>query len=227
MFPETGYKNILDNKINLKGIDDKVIEQNQTLGNDFLKENCCDLQCSNMTLSIRKIITKVKIFQNITNFDQNPEQNDESSKTRNSLICSTNSDISRGPIIVHPRCEQIIKINVANPEIKQGLVPNIQILDGVYLSSCLTEVDSNVTVVASILNTTTKPVEIIEISISLENFDDHVGSKLPKSEAKQVFSVNVNSDRLTKLKEKLKVAHLNEEEKISLIEICENYNHVF
>ncbi|KAL3269024.1 hypothetical protein HHI36_008108 [Cryptolaemus montrouzieri] len=166
-----------------------------------------------MTLSIRKIITKVKIFKNITNFVQNPEQNDESSETRNSLICSTNSDISRGPIIVHPRCEQIIKINVANSEIKQGLVPNIQILDGVYLSSCLTEVDSNETVVASVLNTTTKPVEINEILISLENFDDHVGSKLPKSEAKQVFSVNVDSDRLTKVKEKLKVAHLNEEEK--------------
>lgn len=45
--------------------------------------------------------------------------------------------------ILNPRSETLIEIHVLNPEIKEGIIPNITISDSVFLCKTITRVHSN------------------------------------------------------------------------------------
>ena len=93
---------------------------------------------------------------------------------------------------------------------------------GVYLAEALTEgVDG--CCVTSIVNTSEEDITIKIPLVELEEVeDDYENSVL-------IFPVllNENDNRLSKLRNELRTEHLNSEEIVSLIKICEEYNYVF
>lgn len=123
------------------------------------------------------------------------------------------------PIIIKPRSETIIPVEITNPELKEGIIENQEILEGVYICSSLVKVNKNSVALTSILNTSEKSVKISNIKIPLEpisennNFNKNIN--------------NIDSNRLDLLRKSLRTEHLNKEERNTLVEICEEYNDIF
>jgi len=91
-----------------------------------------------------------------------------------------------------------------------------------YLAEALTEgVDGYC--VTSIVNTSEEDVTIEPSFVELEEVENDCDNSVLIIFA----SVNENDNRLYKLRNELWIEHLNSEEKVSLIKICEEYNDVF
>lgn len=153
---------------------------------------------------------------------------------------------------LNARSETILKANILNPECREGLVEDVKVLDGVYLSNAITKVDEQNQAYVSILNTLEKEVMIKQLDIVLVPMSpitqEMDASRIPEpSDSKDFtreadssrvgpsdfFIENINifnynhSDRIQQLKNQLRTDHLNEEEKRSLLELCKNYNQIF
>lgn len=121
--------------------------------------------------------------------------------------------------ILPPRSETVIKINVLNPEIREGILPELPILEGVYLSKAITKTDNKCQAIATVLNTLDNPVNIFSananlIPLPLESFQFQNGT-------------NEVLDRIDLLNKEIRTEHLNQEEKQSLFNICNQYSSIF
>ena len=95
-------------------------------------------------------------------------------------------------------------------------------MPGVYLAEALTTgVDGYC--VTSIVNTSEDDVTIEPPFVELEEVENDYDNSVLIFSA----SVNENGNRLSKLHNELRTEHLNSEERVSLIKICEEYNDVF
>lgn len=75
-------------------------------------------------------------------------------------------------ITVPPRCEYITRINILNPPAdRTGILPKIEISEGLFLCESLVSVDSNNQALTSIMNTTEKDVMISNLEFHLEPFE--------------------------------------------------------
>ena len=91
-----------------------------------------------------------------------------------------------------------------------------------YLAESLTE-EIDGYCITSIVNTLEKDITIDSPCVELERIDDeHEDAILmfPSSEVK-------TNDRLSKLRAELKTDHLSDEERNSLVKICEEFNNIF
>jgi hypothetical protein len=152
--------------------------------------------------------------------------------------------------MVAARTETVIEANVLNPWIREGLTPDICVLDGVYLSRAICKVNDSGKTLVTALNTTEVPVMLKQVSLVLESFDEVSSSRLDdfglvegKStenvrgnkramdklhRVMQVKAVSASSlERVKLLKESLRTDHLNDEEKESLVRTCIEFNDIF
>jgi hypothetical protein len=111
------------------------------LGNDFLSKTKARIDYGSNHLLFRNM--KIPLY-----FRYEINQNQPKSLEKSTSF------------IIQPRTEISIEFDVQNPEIKQGITPDVQILNGVYLCKSITNVISDNRALTTILNTTDKPIRI-------------------------------------------------------------------
>lgn len=173
------------------------------LGDDFLTQNNAKINYATKNIEINNIIVP------FTNYEQEKETF----------------------YVLNPRTETLLKANIINPEAREGIIENQKIMEGIYLSGCITKVDNDGQAYISILNSTDKKVEIKSLTLKLESIGDvspsdeininHIGST-PISD-----NYNLRLSRTQKLRKELRVTHLNQEEQQSLFKICDKFSDIF
>lgn len=140
-----------------------------------------------------------------------------------------NQDFTANEISINPRTETIVKINIANPEINEGIVSKTEIQNGVYIASSIVKVDENSQALTTVLNTTNHIVTFPHLSITLEPIKSLKICNVTKitNHSTEQSKLNRNCDRNKKLVESLRLDHLSQEEKDSLLHICKDYNDIF
>lgn len=118
-----------------------------------------------------------------------------------------------------PRSESVIQVLVANPEIRQGIIPDRD-QDSVCLASALVRVNSDSKALTTVLNISEEEVALSSIEVTLEPFqtmrnqfdnpDPHINCINSESSISQ----------LQKLEKVLRLDHLITEENQSLLQIC-------
>lgn len=125
---------------------------------------------------------------------------------------------------IKSRTETIIEININNPEIKEGIIPELELEKGVYLSKAIVKVNSNNKAFATILNTRIIDKTIKPLSVTLEPLP--LQSKTLTLHDNKSPSSN-KTERETLLRENLRLDHLNSDEKKSILDICLKFNDIF
>ena len=67
-----------------------------------------------------------------------------------------------------PRSETIVKCNIRNPRLKEGIISDVPLLEGVFISNAITKVDENNQAFISIINTLEREVKIKRLNLVLE-----------------------------------------------------------
>lgn len=122
-------------------------------------------------------------------------------------------------VSVPARTEQLIEIEIVNPEIKEGVIPDLRLSDGAYLSRAITKVNSKSRAYATVLNSTDSSILIGTIRVQLE--------PLPKQSFLFFAQDSYDPKHCESVLEKIRDEHLNEEEKASLHGIINEYDDVF
>ena len=127
------------------------------------------------------------------------------------------------------RTEVILQVLVdAGTRVQEGVVGRAEQLPRVYMAESLVKVE-NGCIITSIMNTTTKEVELPEQVVKLEKIDDRNTSDavflgvMDRKEKRGDQSVSRGERVIAKLRDD----HLNEEEKKLLREICFEYQDAF
>jgi hypothetical protein len=125
-------------------------------------------------------------------------------------------------VTVKPRSETIVSLPTDSPELKTGVLGKRELIPGVIVAETLVTVHEG-TCLTSILNTNDREVKLRLPTIGLEDYQE---------EATQITVVNtagVHSaeDRLRELRERIRVEHLNDLERRSIVRICKDYNDIF
>jgi hypothetical protein len=123
-------------------------------------------------------------------------------------------------ITLQKRSETIVKIPVDTEEYqKEGLLEKCELTDGVFVASSLTTVRDGY-VLTSILNTNEQEVKIPEPKLTL--------NRVPEmSTATRVGEIQKVKDRRKEVLSKLRLEHLNEEERNMIENTCSDYQDVF
>ncbi|KAL3281626.1 hypothetical protein HHI36_004832 [Cryptolaemus montrouzieri] len=179
--------------------------------------------------------TNEKISKSIPelNTNLNPPSTNTTSKSNSNLKSCSEAPINESNNIIEipSRCEKIIAIKVNNPsESRQGILPNLEILNGVFVCGSLVCINEHNQALTSILNITEKAVRITEIHLNIENItipeilslstESDPYSNINPINTKSNFPANYDSNRLDKIKQNLRSDHLNEEEKSSLLKFA-------
>ena len=136
-------------------------------------------------------------------------------------LVSQNCDDAKVHLInLKARTETLIEIEIKNPEIQEGIIPEVKLRKGLYLCKAITKVNENNRAYATILNTRVIDQQIETISVCLE--------QLPKNST--ILSLNSGtptSSRVKLLQESLRLGHLNSDERKSVLDICTRYQEIF
>lgn len=117
------------------------------------------------------------------------------------------------------RTENVVRVPTTSKGF--GLISKSELLPGVYLASSLTR-EVNGGCVTSIINTTETDVTVELPCVDLEDLDSGEGALT------LTFTAVAGSDcRLSRLRDQLRLKHLNSEERAFLLAICEEYNDIF
>lgn len=168
------------------------------IGNDILKEQAAEINYEKCTLKFKSLPFNIPIHLN-----SNPN--------------------SKSTYYLQPRSETIVEIDIANPEILEGVCPEIELSNGVYLAKALIKVNDNGKAITTILNTNDYKVNVKNIKIRLEPFLINQSFMFNVSSSKNASS----NDRIKLLNENLRLKHLNPEERRSILDICTEFNDIF
>lgn len=224
------------------------------IGNDFLKLNKAQVDYANDVIHINN--HKIPIYYASENLNPNSNSNTNSNRNlphsksvqslnlnqnqspnlnliqnqnRNLNHLNLNPNQSQNPnshneIIIPARAETMVKVNIINQNLSSDniLIPKVEVLNGVYISSCLTKLNPDNTAFVSILNVAEKPVKLKTLDIIAEEYED----------THQILSINSdtphpNSKRLERIKDLLRLSHLNQEERESILTICYEFEKIF
>lgn len=135
-------------------------------------------------------------------------------------------------ITIPPRAEIIVPIRVLNPEHGEGIILKQELKKGIFLCESIVKVNSRSEVLTSIINTTESELKIKMPEVKLKNIEQNILKVLSLEAVEANGTVRVNqidcrSERLEKLHLNLRTNHLNKEECETLIQDCEDFNHVF
>ena len=159
-------------------------------------------KCKRATIDYcNRVITMGEV---VLNFDDKPDET---------------TDINH-VLTLKSRTESIVRLPTKSKGL--GVISKSELVQGVYLAEALTE-GVNGYCVASIVNTSEEDVTVEISPVDLEEIEND------DSEKALIFSTSVAEidNRLSKLRNELRTDHLNSEEKVSLVKICEEYNDVF
>jgi len=118
------------------------------------------------------------------------------------------------------RSENIVKLPTKS--LGHGLISKRELMPGVYLAESLTEA-KNGKCITCVVNTLEEDITLDPPQVLLEEVGD---SEEPMTLMHTAVSVEV-AGRLSRLREQLRTDHLNDEERVSLVKICEEYNDIF
>jgi hypothetical protein len=104
----------------------------------------------------------------------------------------------------------------------QGLISRRQTKPGIYMAESLTREIEGASI-SSIVNTLEEDITVVVPLVEVEEIEE------PFQSEAMIFATPLTEDeaRLSKLHKDLRMDHLNSEEKVSLIRICEECNDVF
>lgn len=178
--------------------DDVPIKTDGILGNDFLRTHNCQISYQDYTLSLGNHAIP--------------------------LACLNSDSIELNELTLKPRTETVIAVNITNPTVGQGIIPKTELQSGVYLASSVIQVTTDFKALTTILNTLDEEVKIKPINIEIEPYiikqeESHFIGHISKQQ-KQI-------DRFELLKSSLRLDHLSEEERLSITQICMEYNSIF
>lgn len=127
--------------------------------------------------------------------------------------------INTKTIQIHPRCRQVIKVDIANLENGEGIIPYCKI-GPIEIPQSLVSVKNFETFVA-VLNNSEKPVRLIPLApLAVEEFS------LPETKIAPQESLNtlqnINNKEIT-----VRTEHMNEEEKTEILKLVRKYSDVF
>lgn len=201
------------------------------IGNDFIKKfkvqiNYLDniLKFQDSQIPLCHIESPIKI----DNSTPIPKSYLNSSNESSTSFSNTESSINSNQIILNPRSETVVKIKIINSHLKEGICPDINILDDVVLCPSIVKVIDEDYALTTILNSSEKHVKIDQLEILLEPLPSIENKSLSiNSISNSQVEQNSSSNRLNKIASLLRTDHLSEEEKSSLIQICHEYNHIF
>lgn len=125
--------------------------------------------------------------------------------------------------VIKARTEQIIEVDTV--EVKDCLVIGGEISKSVFLCSSLSK-PSNNKLAVTILNASDSDIEINseQIASHINDLDDYAVEPFPEGNFEHNDRV---PDRLRVLEEHLKLDHLNDEERQSILEICRDFHDLF
>ena len=118
------------------------------------------------------------------------------------------------------RSEYIVKL--PNKSMGYGLISKKELMPGVYIAESLTK-ERNGKCITSIVNTLEEDITLDPPQVLLEAVDD-------SEEAMTVIHAAVLlevASQLSRLREQLRTDHLNDEERVSLVKIYEEYHDIF
>ena len=145
--------------------------------------------------------------------------------TMNDVTMNFDSETDKTKDKIHkltlkPRTESIVSLPTKSEGL--GIIPRREIVPGVYMAESLTE-EINGYCVTSIVNTLEKEITIDPPLVELEEIEKE------SDDAALIFSSSEveTNDRLSKLRTELRTDHLNDEERRSLVKICEEFSDIF
>ena len=118
------------------------------------------------------------------------------------------------------RTESIVQLPTNSKGL--GVISKREIIPGVYLAETLTE-EINGYCITSVVNALERDITIDYPPVELKEIQDKC------DDAVLIFpSLEVgNSNRLSELRDELRTGHLSNEENVSIIKICEEFNDIF
>lgn len=120
------------------------------------------------------------------------------------------------------RSEKIIYAKTTDDA--EGIVEGIELHLGIYMGSCITNA-ANGECKVSILNTNEYEVELEQPSVQIMALgQEH--AEVTRVYAYRTMTPN-NASRMQQLRDNLRTSHLNQEEKKSLLNVCEKFHDVF
>jgi hypothetical protein len=124
--------------------------------------------------------------------------------------------------ILKPRSETIVRVPTDSPELKTGLISKRELVPGVIVAETLVTVHEG-TCLTSILNTNDREMRISLPTVDLEDYQEEVTQVTVISNAE----MHSTEDRLRELRKRIRVEHLNDVERRSIVRICEDYSDIF
>lgn len=139
-----------------------------------------------------------------------------------------NDDNNMNCMIVQPRTEQIIEINVANVRNGEVVIPYSKI-SNLEIPECIAEV-KNGKAICSILNPNEKAIKISNLSpIQVEQFAEYELSPEGSNNNNNNFN-NLNHFNVDKIKfdlSKVRTDHMNNEERNAILKLIKEYSDIF
>ena len=130
---------------------------------------------------------------------------------------------NRGKIYIPPRCEMVVPVGVTN-NIAEGILEGYELIPGVYYPSCILKVINNISY-TTILNTTENEISVKNLVVSLSPINEGQNVKINAINSK---CINRDGDnRIKNILNSLRLSHLNNEEKDSMVELITKYPAIF
>lgn len=168
------------------------------IGNDLLSKFNCTIDYTTDTLTIKTTKVKLHFFEPF--------------------------------YIIPPRTETIIECSVQNPEIREGLIVDQHLSESLLVSNCLVKVKENKRINLSVLNVSEKPINLkSNLNLKLTPLNHSDFDKRPTVTVNHInqFNSNISIKRREEVLKQLRIAHLNYEERESLIQLCSDYSDIF
>ena len=133
---------------------------------------------------------------------------------------SFTANIGNCKLSLKARSENIVKL--PNKSVGHGLTSKKELMPGVYLAESLTKAMDGMCI-TSIVNTLEEDITLDLPQVLLEEIDDNEES-MPLI----YTAVSVQyTGRISRLRYQLRTDHLNDEERVSLVKLCDEYNDIF
>jgi hypothetical protein len=125
-------------------------------------------------------------------------------------------------VVLKPRCETIVKLPTTSRELETGLISKTEISPGVIIAATVTAVREGACL-TSVVNLNGSEVTVTLPAIKLEQCE---------TESRHVGTINTRGDvavgdRSRELGSNIRTDHMNDEERRSLLRICEDYHDIF
>ena len=137
------------------------------------------------------------------------------------MLCTKIYSGNKNLLIIPPRTEMVVPLKIVS-DIKEGLIEGKTVIEGLHCPSALVKADENNFGYTTLLNTTEKAIVVENLTANLQPVE--------LNQISEIFKIKDNTnrnDRFGKILNSLRLDHLNNEERTSLIKILYKYQDLF